>query len=70
MSGRIEYGKKKKKEKSRELQWEFTIRMTIRKRKRIEEAQARDAMFEHMTEEERAAWKQARLERGGSVEMR
>ena len=42
--------------------------ITIRKRKRIEEAQARDALFEHMTEEERAAWKQARLKRGGRME--
>ncbi|KAK8808740.1 hypothetical protein WA588_004383 [Blastocystis sp. NMH] len=55
---KIEYGKKKKKEKSRELQ----------KRKRIEEAQARDALFEHMTEEERAAWKQARLKREAELD--
>lgn len=38
--------------------------MISRKKKRIEEAQARDAMFEKMTDEERTAWTQARLEKG------
>ena len=35
-----------------------------RKKKRIEEAQARDALFEKMTDEERAEWTRKRLERG------
>ena len=35
-----------------------------RKKKRIEEAQARDALFEKMTDEERLEWTRKRLERG------
>ena len=38
--------------------------MIGRKKKRIAEAQARDAILEQMTDEERIAWNKARLQRG------